>query len=264
MSSSLGDLSIQEQYCKPGPLQARIGVHARFSTNSYGWQRWVFDHLQLAGHARVLELGCGPAGLWCDNVDRIPASWDVLLSDRSVGMVLKTQHGLSGASQFRILRADADTVPLATASVDAVIANHMLYHVADLDGTLAGIRRVLRPGGAVFASTVGNGHLKELEESLVRFDRGLSHWGGGPYETFHLDSGRAILERWFDSVEVDEYDDALEVTEVQPLVEYVLSSMENPDELRPALSEWFSAELARGGGTMHISKRSGIFYARRR
>ncbi len=53
---------VQVQYRDDQNLNARIALHARFSTNPYGWQRWVFDILERAG------LPCssaGPgAGLW--------------------------------------------------------------------------------------------------------------------------------------------------------------------------------------------------------
>lgn len=39
-------------------LDAPIEIRRRFSTNSYGWFKWVFDTLnQLPKEANVLELG---------------------------------------------------------------------------------------------------------------------------------------------------------------------------------------------------------------
>jgi cyclopropane fatty-acyl-phospholipid synthase-like methyltransferase len=35
----------------------------RFSTNPYGWLRWVFDQFDLPPGARVLEVGCGTGQL---------------------------------------------------------------------------------------------------------------------------------------------------------------------------------------------------------
>jgi hypothetical protein len=44
-----------------------VDLHARFSTNTYGWQRWLFDHFSLPAGSQVLELGCGPDLLWSEN-----------------------------------------------------------------------------------------------------------------------------------------------------------------------------------------------------
>jgi hypothetical protein len=34
-----------EQYKTASNLNARIRLHQRFSTNPYGWHRWVFDQI---------------------------------------------------------------------------------------------------------------------------------------------------------------------------------------------------------------------------
>lgn len=46
--------------------------------------------------------------------------------------------------------ADAAALPFASASFDAVVANHSLEHFADLDGALGEIGRVLAPAGALY------------------------------------------------------------------------------------------------------------------
>ena len=56
-----------KQYRDSGNLKARIALHSRFSTNPYGWFRWVFDHLDLPPQNRLLELGCGAGDLWVEN-----------------------------------------------------------------------------------------------------------------------------------------------------------------------------------------------------
>ncbi len=53
---------------------------------------------------------------------------------------------------------------------DVIVANHMLYHVSDIDKTLLEIRRVLKNGGRFYASTMGNANMKELHEIIVEFD----------------------------------------------------------------------------------------------
>src|SRR5664279_3735129 len=83
-----------EQYKDASNLNARIEIHKRFSTNPRGWNAWVFDTLEtLPAQARVLELGCGPAYLWAANAGRIPAGWDITLSDLSGGRLVATTVG---------------------------------------------------------------------------------------------------------------------------------------------------------------------------
>jgi hypothetical protein len=75
---------VQEQYRAGSNLGARVALQARFSTNPYGWQRWVFDRLELPPEASLLELGWGPGLLWRENL-RIPEGWNLTLTDRDDG-----------------------------------------------------------------------------------------------------------------------------------------------------------------------------------
>ncbi|HET7639881.1 MAG TPA: class I SAM-dependent methyltransferase, partial [Ktedonobacteraceae bacterium] len=83
---------LTDQYNNAQKLEARIQLHQRFSTNTYDWHRWVFDHLTIPPDSRILELGCGPADLWRKNADRIPENWHITLSDFSPGMLQEARQ----------------------------------------------------------------------------------------------------------------------------------------------------------------------------
>ncbi len=154
---------LTQQYHDGSRLTARATLHARFRTNDYGWFRWLFDHLRLPPESRILELGCGLGWLWTQNIVRIPAEWDITLSDFSQGMLDEARLRLrKSPHQFVFAVVDAQAIPYPDQDFAAVIANHMLYHVPDRSRALAEIRRVLKPGGHFYASTVGVNHLCEL------------------------------------------------------------------------------------------------------
>jgi methylase of polypeptide subunit release factors len=98
-----------DQYKDSSNLDARVVIHQRFSTNSYGWFKWVFDTLlKLPEDARMLELGCGPGLLWRENIDRIPSGWNITLSDLSSGMLDAAWRNLvvtGRAFQFKEIEA---------------------------------------------------------------------------------------------------------------------------------------------------------------
>ncbi|MDQ2902334.1 MAG: hypothetical protein M3Y81_02115 [Chloroflexota bacterium] len=85
---------LDKQYNTSANLTARIQLHERFSTNPTDWYRWVFDQLAIPPGSRVLELGTGSGQLWLHNLDRIPTSWDITLSDFSSGMLHDAQKKL--------------------------------------------------------------------------------------------------------------------------------------------------------------------------
>ena len=157
-----------EQYRDETNLNARLEIHRRFSTNSYGWFPWIFDILEsLPNQARVLELGCGPGYMWKECIDRIPADWSITLSDLSDGMVDAAWRNLVVTGRaFKYEQIDAQSIPYPDETFDIVIANHMLYHVPDRPKALVEIRRVLKIGGHFIATTVGDRHLAEINKWL--------------------------------------------------------------------------------------------------
>ena len=266
---------LTRQYRDASNLQARAALHARYGTNPHPWQRWVFDQLDLPAEARVLELGCGPASLWVENMSRIPAGWRITLTDLSPGMIEEARRSLPPADpRFDLQVADAQHLPFADKTFDAVIANHMLYHVPDRPLALSEIARVLALGGTLYAATNGRGNLRELRALRDRFAPPLeaAEQAGGDAD-FTLDNGREQLAPWFDPVEMRRREDALAVTDAEPLVAYVLSTMPAqallaelpPPEARRRVSK-LRDEIERNlaeRGVIRISRNSGLFVARR-
>jgi len=55
---------LTDQYKNADNLAARAQLHERFSTNKYGWQRWLFDQFDFPPTTRIVEFGSGPGWLW--------------------------------------------------------------------------------------------------------------------------------------------------------------------------------------------------------
>jgi SAM-dependent methyltransferase len=197
--------------------------------------------------------------LWAENAERIPPGWDIILSDFSSGMLDEARQTLGDTRPFTFEVLDVQAIPYPDNTFDAVIANHMLYHVPDRPRTLAEIYRVLVPTGVLYASTVGEGHLHELNELIRRWVPDLPERG----MPFTLGNGRPQLDAVFPHVERYDYDDALEVTETEPLVAYILSmsasGMFVGDTLRD-LTATIDRDIAEHG-SIHITKSSGLFVA---
>ncbi len=261
--------NIRDQYQSSVNLDARVTLHERFSANKQPWMRWVFDHIQAPPDARILEIGCGPGNLWRDNAERISPSWGITLSDFSRGMLEQVRERLAHVNgNVHVCQFDATVLPFGASVFDAVIANHMLYHVSDLDTTLADVHRVLKPTGWFYAATNGASHMQELSDLAPPE---IPHVRTGDViAQFTLDNGGVALERHFEDVNLHRMDNALLVSEAEPLVAYMLSRMSlyAPDQnvdagQRRALQGHIEAQLRQHGGTIRITKDAGLFIARR-
>jgi len=250
-----------EQYKDASNLSARAALHRLFSVNSHPWHRWVFDAFELPESCHILEIGCGTGHLWLENRDRIPPGWTVVLSDLSSGMVHEARSSLGREHRrFRYRVTDGETLPFPNESFDAVVANHMLYHVPDRERVLHEITRVLRPAGQLYAATNGHGHLQQLWDLVGRFYPDMSMEESA--REFGLENGKAQLLPHFPHVTVHRREDGLKVTETEPLIRYVLSCISEDDPsprveaLRGAVREEIAAQ-----GAVYIQKDSGLFRA---
>jgi ubiquinone/menaquinone biosynthesis C-methylase UbiE len=252
-----------DQYKDATNLNARLTIHERFSTNSYDWFRWVFDHLiELRANARVLELGCGPGLLWKENAHRIPVGWSITLSDFSPGMLDAAWRNLVVTGRaFQFKEIDAQSIPFEDDSFHAVIANHMLYHVPDRAKAIAEIKRVLKPGGRFIATTVGENHMHEIMEWFRRIH--VDNVWESFVVPFTLENGLEQLKPYFAHVSLSRYEDNLHVTQIEPLIAYIRSAIragELSEEELGKLRHELESEL-KEKGKIFISKDSGLVEA---
>jgi SAM-dependent methyltransferase len=264
---------VKRQYRDASKLNARIELHDRFSTNPRGLQAWVFDHLGLPEDAGILDVGCGPGLLWKENLGRLPGRWNITLTDASPGMVAEAADGLGTDRRFGFRMGDVQRPPFEDESFDAVVANHMLYHVPDRPKAISEISRVLRPGGTLYATTNGNDMHREMGwmQRVLDPSRPSDAYFAAPLG-FSLENGADQLSACFADVTLERYGDALAVTEVEPLVEYLLSG----SAADAAVRQTDAGELERRVGelvgrlehdlaardALNITKDTGLFVAR--
>ena len=253
------------QYKDSSNLNARIRLHVEFSTNPYGWFRWVFDQYELLTPARILELGCGPGDLWLENIDRIPDGWEITLSDFSPGMLDHTKEKLASQNHsFTFELIDAQSIPYGADHFDIVIANHFLYHVPNRAKAISEIRRVLKPGGPFYATTIGINHMAELPDLVSRFDPKNSEYLRNENIPFTMENGADQLREHFSKLEELRYTDGLRVTDVDVLVDYAFSGMRLGlrGNRRKEFTDFIAREMAANDGVIIIKKDSGMFLAR--
>jgi SAM-dependent methyltransferase len=265
---------VTSQYKRADNLQARSDFHARFSVNPYPWFEWVFDQINLPAQAQILEIGCGSGELWVQNRTRIPPGWEFIFGDLSYGMLQEAKHNLAFLSDRAVFTAlDVQLLRFENNRFDAVIANHVLYHVPNVERGILEAHRVLVPGGTLYAATNGAAHMRQIFDLIAGYPSEEDGWPPArmarlPVLSFSLENGRMLLAKFFEDIELRLYQDALEVTESVPLANYILSLM--PEERNAltdaeiaAFTQYLQDVLVKNFGRYHIHKETGVFIARK-
>src|SRR5688500_10376956 len=147
---SMRDLAVQ--YRNSSNLAARQRIY-RFATSQISLGQLLMQRMDLPTSARVLELGCGHGSIWAAQRAWIDKRWRLVLTDLSPGMLDEAKARLATLGDVKFARADAQRIPFADQTFDAVLASHMLYHVPDRQATFRQVRRVLKRGGRFYSTT---------------------------------------------------------------------------------------------------------------
>jgi ubiquinone/menaquinone biosynthesis C-methylase UbiE len=216
------DDDLKSQYKDSKNLAARSSIY-QFAVRDEPWPRWVMDRWtdEIPRQAAVLEIGAGPGGVWKGQLDRVPRGWRILLTDLMPGMVAEAKASLGHDARFSFRQIHAEKLELPDESFDAVIANHMLYHVEDRPRALREISRVLKPGGKLLAATNSDQHLLRMQQLIGKYLGDASPLKGGM--PFSLENGAKQIQPFFDDVQIKNLTNELRVTQADAVVRYVLS-----------------------------------------
>ena len=118
---------------------------------------WIAARARLTG-ARVLDVGCG-GGILSESMAAHGATvTGIDLSDKA--LVVASLHGLESKLAVHYERIAAeDLAAREPASIDVVTCMEMLEHVPDPGAVVTACATLVKPGGAVFFSTI-NRNLK--------------------------------------------------------------------------------------------------------
>lgn len=215
----MNDQKIKDQYGTDENLNIRISLHKKYSVNKQGFGNWIFSNYQINEGMSVLELGCGNGEMWLGKDDIIKCCSRLVLSDFSEGMINSAKEKLKDQTGIEYRMIDIQDIPFNDREFDVVIANMMLYHVPDLSRSLEEVKRVLKDDGTLYCATYGeNGMMENIE--LMFDDFPIS----SVYNyNFTLQNGETKLLRYFSYIQKLLYEDALEVTDVEDMIDYIYS-----------------------------------------
>lgn len=256
---SSDDSNIVEHYKSAKNLNVRIALHDKYSQNKQGWFPWLFEQIDFSRINRLLEVGCGNGKLWRNNKINL-RNREIFLSDSSQGMVDEVRQTLG--NDFNCMTFDCEKIPFKDNYFDAVIANHVLFYVYDINKALEEVSRVLNSNGVLYCSTYGSNHMKEINDIVQKFDSRIILSQTKLYDLFGLENGQDILKPYFKNVEMKRYEDCLVVNKSKPIIDYIMSCHGNQNEiLGPKLKEFreFVDSIIQEKGYIRITKDAGLF-----
>lgn len=270
MTSPSDSDALKHQYANDVFLKIRQDIHVQYSVPKVDFADWVITRVPWRGDESVLDVGSGSGAYFNALRTRLPNTHYYGL-DRSTGMLLT-----HNAPQ-RLINGDAQHLPFADASFDVVMANHMLYHVPDIDMALTEIKRVLKPDGTLMTAT---NSVQTMREFLALLNRGmllLSTPGNihrrplQPDSTrFSLENGVRQLAKHFYAVVRYDLPGELVFPKVEPVMAYMesLRSLREPqlprgvfwDDLMLIVREQIARAIAHAG-ELKVEKLSGVLIA---
>jgi SAM-dependent methyltransferase len=259
----------QSAYADDRHIRSRQAIYAY--AEKRGDPAWRTSFVPWDGTQIVVDVGCGNG---FDLRHLLPEGRcrHAFGLDLSIGM-LRSLAELRSSGRLTPLQGDAQQLPLGDGIAHVGLAMHMLYHVPDIQAAVRELRRVVKPGGTVLASTNSVSSLAEINDLLAA---ALAKVLGRPLhplreERFNLEAGASQLQTEFTDVSLHRFDVPLAFPMAEPVLGY-LNSVRDPIERSVGESFSFDAvlddvaghveQVIRAQGCFRAASRMGVFVCR--
>jgi len=130
------------------------------------WKRFAIAHSGLRAGQRALDVAAGSGDLSIGLARRVGATGQVIVTDINARMLAAGRDRLLDAGiagNVAYVQADAEALPLASATFHCVAIGFGLRNVTDKEAALASMYRCLKPGGRLLVLEFSKPMLDILE-----------------------------------------------------------------------------------------------------
>ena len=262
--------AIRRYYETDRNLRILEETQAKYSFPRVDFVRWTLDTIDWAGDEVILDIGAGRGSHYACLMQEQP---DIAYFALDLSPNLLRCHPCAAD---RLALGDGMRLPYHSDSFDLVMANHVLYHLADIEAGLAEIKRVLKPDGRMLAATDSLQNQIQLQMLIHRASVFLSDNGAKvqppapPCEAFALENGTRILARHFYAVVRHDLPCKLIFDDIEPALEYLDSMRQLRQDSLPDDVSWddmmifmrqFMTQMMQSSGRLEIDLAIGALVA---
>lgn len=250
--------TVKKQYDNSNRLNTRISIHQKYSTNKLGFGNWIYNNYDLSSNICVLELGCGTGEMWKGKIDNLPSNSKLYLTDYSEGMVNKAKELLGKHDNVFYNVVNIENIQYDDLCFDRVIANMMLYHVSNIPKALLEVKRVLKDEGYFYCATYGENRIVDYIADMLNLNIEEDK------KIFTLQNGYEILKPYFKTIKRLDYNDSLDITDLDDLLDY-LYSLDGISAITKIDRQLLKVSLQNKmtDGVLHIPKEYGMFVCKK-
>jgi demethylmenaquinone methyltransferase/2-methoxy-6-polyprenyl-1,4-benzoquinol methylase len=117
------------------------------------WRRALVSAIAPGPGERILDVATGTGMVAAEMLAR--ADCAIVGVDQSAQMLAAARARFAGSARVELLEGEAESLPFADASFDALTFTYLLRYVDDPEATMRELARVVRPGGRVASLEFG-------------------------------------------------------------------------------------------------------------
>ena len=240
-------------------------------------ETWALDRVPLHANATVLDAGCGWGRFTWPLIERFGlASSNVICSDSSHGMLQSAaEEATHRRHHTKFVTSDIQALPFPAQHFDGVMANHVLYHLADIPAGVRELARVLKDDGWLLATTNSDDiRVPVLEFHYAALDELGIEYVAEACSPFSMENGKQILGSSFGNVDQIYFEDVTLYGSADAFVasyktigryrNLLAQEVIDPDKKRqlPILVRQQAEEVIRRYGELRSPVRMGAFVCR--
>lgn len=266
----VSDEKIQEQFTELWRQERKDELFRSYGTNPEGWRHFVYRHLQIQEGCRVFEIDSNGGSLWRRNAHQLPGCHitqtvlDQPAYDNLINKMEEVTWANTPSFSYEIL--PAGKFHLTPDDYDVVVANHLFIRSAEIQHVLEQCRKTLKSGGYFYCTAIGRKCMKELIELVQAFEPTVHFYNTDSLDFFSMESGKTLLEQYFDDVQWHHFQNDLETSDAAGLCDYVWATYSNAREVlagrEKELQKYFQKIIDRNG-PICITEVAGVFSARK-